>query len=231
MVRRIARPLRVCVPLQLVCPYNAILDASQTRLPPTIDNQARRQASPKKPVIPSSVLIGSSHYRVAKQNKPVKLNNRRNLASIGFSLVELLIAIAIIGVLSAIAIPAYNGYIENNKINTTIADIGLIQVCIERYYTVTFQYPPNIAAIASCLPNNGNDPWGNPYVYLNIINAGPGIRGQVRKDHATNPINTLYDLYSMGKDGDTHIQVSNRRGQDDIILGRDGAFVGLGKDF
>ena len=156
---------------------------------------------------------------------------KHNAGGRGFSLLELLLAITIIGILSAIAIPSYRGYLDNNKVNTAISDINLIQLCLERYHTETFQYPPTIATIASCLPNNGNDPWGNPYVYLNIINGGNGIRGQVRKDHATNPINTLYDLYSIGKDGVTHVQVSNSRGKDDVILGRDGAFVGLGQNF
>ncbi len=144
---------------------------------------------------------------------------------------ELLLSIAAVGVLSAIASPSYTGYIEKMDNNKAITDIYQIQTCMERFHTETFQYPPTIATVADCLPNNGLDPWGNAYIYLNIINGGSGIRGQARKDHATNPINTLYDLYSMGKDGVTHTQVSNRRGKDDIVLGRDGAFVGLGEDF
>ncbi len=130
---------------------------------------------------------------------------------------ELLFSLAIIGVLSAIAIPTYKEHVDNTKKKTAISEITFIQICIERFYTEKFQYPPTIADIAACLPNKGIDPWGNAYVYLNIINGGKGIKGKVRKDHATNPINTLYDLYSMGKD--------------DIILGRDGGFVGLGADF
>jgi general secretion pathway protein G len=157
--------------------------------------------------------------------------NRKNFGSYGFTLIELLYALMIIGVLSAIAIPSYKGYLDNTKTKTAISDITFIQVCLERYHTDTFQYPPDITTIATCLPNNGIDPWGNAYVYLNIINAGPGIKGKVRKDHATNPINTLYDLYSMGKDGVTKIQLDNKDSVDDIVLGRDGGFIGLASDF
>lgn len=164
---------------------------------------------------------------------------RKNFGGCGFTLVELLFSLAIIGMLSAIAIPSYISYIDKTKNNTAISEITFIQICIERYYTETFRYPPTITDIASCLPNIGIDPWGNAYVYLNIIDGGHGIKGKVRKDHATNPINSLYDLYSMGKDGDTHVQVNPRgsarghgaAGRDDIILGRDGAFIGLGADF
>jgi general secretion pathway protein G len=163
--------------------------------------------------------------------KSIHNNPKKHSGGLGFTLVELLFSIAIIGVLSAIAIPAYRGYIDKTKNNTAIVDIYAIQVCIERHFTQTFHYPATITDIANCLPNNGLDPWGNAYVYLNIIDGGHGIRGRVRKDHATNPINSLYDLYSMGKDGDTFIQVSMKEGKDDIILGRDGAFVGLGADF
>jgi len=156
---------------------------------------------------------------------------RNNVGSYGFTLIELLYTLMIIGVLSAIAIPAYNGYIEKTKIKTAVSDITFIQICIERYHTETFQYPPTITDIASCISNNGIDPWGNAYVYLNIINAGPGIRGKVRKDRATNPINSLYDLYSMGKDGETKVQLDNKLSVDDIVLGRDGGFIGLASDF
>jgi len=149
----------------------------------------------------------------------------------GFTLVELLYAAAIIGILMAIAIPIYNGYIDQSKNKNAIADIYMIQSTIERFYTEFFRYPATLADISAGLPNGGLDPWGNPYVYLNIIDGGPGIRGKVRKDKSTNPINSLYDLYSKGKDGATKIQLDNKLSVDDIVLGRDGGFVGLASEF
>ncbi|MEQ1529246.1 MAG: type IV pilin protein [Methylococcales bacterium] len=151
-------------------------------------------------------------------------------ANCGFTLVELMFAVAIIGALTAIAIPTYTAHLLKAKNTTAIADINKIQVQLERYYTENFSYPDTLTSIPD-LPNNGVDPWGNAYVYLNIIDGGPGIKGEVRKDHKLNPININYDLYSKGKDGVTKKQVSQKDSLDDIILARDGSFVGLASDF
>ncbi len=154
-----------------------------------------------------------------------------NAGGYGFTLLELVVAVAIVAVLGLIALPVYKGYIDNAKNKTAIADIMMIQSEIQRFYTVHSRYPATLADIASRLPNNGNDPWGRAYVYLNIENGGHGIKGDVRKDHKLNPINTDYDFYSVGKDGVTKKQISQKDSLDDIIRARDGGFVGLASDF
>ena len=147
-----------------------------------------------------------------------------------FTLLELMFTVAIVGVLTAIAVPVYNAHRDEIRNQNAINDIYLMKLALERLHTETFTYPATLAALPS-LPNNGIDPWGNAYIYLNIINGGPGIRGQVRKDQSTNPINSLYDLYSMGKDGATRIQLDNKLSVDDIVLGRDGGYIGLASGF
>lgn len=150
---------------------------------------------------------------------------------LGFSLVELIIAVAIIGILSAIAIPSYQAYKYKTDNSLAMTDIQNIRSIIDRYFIENSSYPATIADIAASLSNSGRGHWGNAYNYLNIINGGNGIKGAVRKDTKENPINSLYDLYSMGKNGKTKKQLDNKDSVDDIILARDGAFIGLSSDY
>ena len=72
------------------------------------------------------------------------------------------------------------------------------------------------------------DPWGIPYVYYNVAANG---KGGARKDHALNPINTDFDLYSKGPDKETKPQISHKSSLDDVIRARSGAFIGVAADF
>ena len=53
----------------------------------------------------------------------------------------------------------------------------------------------------------------------------------MRKDHRLVPINSDYDLYSMGKDGRSVSPLTARHSHDDIIRANDGDYVGLAKDY
>jgi general secretion pathway protein G len=59
----------------------------------------------------------------------------------------------------------------------------------------------------------------------------PGIYGKIRKDHNLHPLNSEFDLYSMGADGDSKSPLTAKASRDDIIWARDGDFVGLAEDF
>jgi general secretion pathway protein G len=74
------------------------------------------------------------------------------------------------------------------------------------------------------------DPWGNEYQYLNIRAAGGGVGG-FRKDGNLNPLNTDFDLYSMGADGSSAGPLSAKKSRDDIVRANNGAFIGLGEDY
>ena len=79
------------------------------------------------------------------------------------------------------------------------------------------------------------DPWGETYYYLNFDYAVlddhwggmEGGEGKPRKDAFLVPINTSYDLYSLGQDEETDEDIQADKSQDDIIRAYDGAYVGL----
>ena len=83
------------------------------------------------------------------------------------------------------------------------------------------QFPDSLADV-DMLPLL--DPWGNPYQYLNITGKVP--IGKARKDKFLVPINTTYDLYSMGPDGKSQPPLTAKASRDDIIRANDGGYLG-----
>ena len=143
----------------------------------------------------------------------------------GFTLIEILIAIAIIGTLAAIAVPSYMSYRENARITAAISDIKTIEAKIERFWFNNKTFPDQLSDLKG---GPFEDPWGNPYAYLPVEGASIG---QLRKDHNMVPVNSDYDLYSKGKDGQSATPFTSNNSQDDIVRARDGAFVGLVSDY
>jgi len=127
-----------------------------------------------------------------------------------FTLIEILITLVVLGALTAIAIPSYQAYIERTKRSQAVADISMLSMALERFYTNNFTFPANLAALGGNLPVN--DPWGNPYQYLAIEVIPPPNTGAVRRDKNLNPLNSDYDLYSMGPDGRTQKQFDRLAG-------------------
>ena len=151
----------------------------------------------------------------------------------GFSLLELMATIALMTLLASFAIPAYMGYIEDARATTVIADLGRISVEIERYVTNNNgEYPETLAEIGA---DAMEDPWGNRYEYLRIAGevgaSGKVGKDKVRKDKNLKPLNTDFDLYSRGEDGDTKAALTAKASRDDILRANNGAFFGLADDY
>lgn len=92
-------------------------------------------------------------------------------------MVELLITMAVILTLSALAIPKLMSAINQAKVAKAVGDIRAIGVDVTGYAVQNGQYPNTLADIGY---GNFNDPWGNPYQYLNFANTKG--KGQMRKD-------------------------------------------------
>lgn len=170
----------------------------------------------------STALRGAGRVRMPRA---IKTNFPRPGKS-GWTLVELMLAVAVLGVLIAIALPMYSNYRDRIKVATAIQDIRILQVLITDYGSDGGVYPTSLSDVG----NGGKlDPWGCPYHYLNLI--GQNGNGGSRKDHSLNPINSDFDLFSTGKDGVYKPQLTQKDSVDDIVRARDGAFVGLASDF
>ncbi|HEX5125669.1 MAG TPA: type II secretion system major pseudopilin GspG [Rhodocyclaceae bacterium] len=126
-----------------------------------------------------------------------------SFCSKGFTLIEVLVVIVILGVLAALIVPKIMERPDEARAAAARQDIGAINQALKLYkldnrgYPTTEQglsalvKPPTIAPLASAWKSGGyleklpNDPWGHPYQYLS-----PGLHGDV-------------DIWSLGSDNET----------------------------
>lgn len=139
----------------------------------------------------------------------------------GFTIIELLIAVAIILTIAAIAVPNLLAAMNQARIAKAVGDIRAISTDIQAYDLSQNRYPDTLADINR---DDLLDPWGNPYQYLNF--ADTKGKGKLRKDRFLVPINTYFDLYSMGPDGQSVSPLTAKVSQDDIIYANDGGYIG-----
>jgi general secretion pathway protein G len=159
----------------------------------------------------------------------------RRRTSIGFTLLELVVVMAILGTLASIAVPAYWNYIDKARETVVISDIRQIEKLIAAFQASNGRLPDSLDEIGA---GSMKDPWGNPYEYVNIAAAtAKGEKGEkgekekVRKDHFLVPINTDFDLYSKGRDGDSKAPLTAKASRDDIVRANNGQYVGLASRF
>lgn len=112
----------------------------------------------------------------------------------GFSLIELLIVIVIMGLLMSLVAPTMFSKVDSTKVKTAQAQMQMIETALDTYRLDMGDYPKALADLleSSAVGWDGpympkripDDPWGNAYNY-----DFPGDDGQA------------YELLSLGKDG------------------------------
>lgn len=124
----------------------------------------------------------------------------RIAAQAGFTLLEIMIVVVIIGLLAALVAPKLMGNIDKAAVTRAKSDIRNIETALNLYRLDNFKYPTTDQGLEALVMNPGEtvapnwngegyldrvpvDPWNNPYHY-----ASPGQHGQ-------------FDIFSYGADG------------------------------
>lgn len=126
---------------------------------------------------------------------------KRKSCSLGFTLIEIMVVVVIMGVLAALLVPRLMGRTDDARIIAAKQDIATLMQALKLYRLDNQRYPTNEQGLQALInkPSGGpmppnwkaggyldrlsKDPWGNPYEY-----RSPGSHGEV-------------DLYSYGADG------------------------------
>jgi general secretion pathway protein G len=138
----------------------------------------------------------------------------------GFTLIEVMIVVAIIGTLASIATPNYISYREKAVMAKCISEMKIIEKELMLYFIDNDVFPPNLDDIGL---SNLRDPWGRPYEYLPVEGTP---KGKLRKDHFLVPVNTDFDLYSKGPDGRSVSPFTAKHSRDDIVRANNGQYMG-----
>jgi prepilin-type N-terminal cleavage/methylation domain-containing protein len=135
-----------------------------------------------KSLLTSNLLPSRLQYRISKprggSRKDVEglgFYGKKNHNSWGFTLIELMIVVAILGILGGIGIPAYMTYLERAKVITAVAEIKMIMTEIEAYKAINDgDLPADLSVVGY---QDFLDPWGNPYQYVNLEPGGGASLG------------------------------------------------------
>ena len=147
-------------------------------------------------------------------------------ACAGFTFVELIIVMGIIMVVGAMAVPALKDAIQSARIARAVSDVRTIGDAALGY---SAEYGSAPSSLAEIWYDKQVDPWGHYYQYRAITDeTDPGL---LRKDRFGVPINRFFDLYSLGTDGQTSIQLTDPQGQDDVVWANDGVYMGLATNY
>ena len=107
----------------------------------------------------------------------------------GFTLVEVLVTLVIIGLLIGVVVVNVLPALDRGKTTRVQGDIAAIETALEMYNLDNFRYPTEQEGLDALVEGGfikrlSEDPWGNPYLYRN-----PGERAQI-------------DIYTLGADGE-----------------------------
>ena len=174
-------------------------------------------------------------------NRTKHIHRSRGSRTLGrsraFTIIEIMLALAILSILMTIALPRYWDRQDEMDRLECKRKIVMLSQRLETYNAFNYGYPEYLTDIGF----TEKDPWGNDYQYLNLDDVDPksgkiktggkGPKPSARKKKNLKPLNTDYDLFCMGPDGDYKPNVSAKASLDDVIRADDGAFIDLAENY
>ena len=154
----------------------------------------------------------------------------------GFTIVELIVVIGVLAVLTIIGMGVYSHFIDKAKNTRAIAEIRGLEKEILEFWHTNDRLPDTLGELDGSAML---DPWKTPYQYINfdITSGGEDSRrttgknnkgkGQGKGLDKSTPLNSDFDLFSMGKDRMSAPDLSDPSSQDDIVRADDGSYTGL----
>ena len=137
---------------------------------------------------------------------------------------DVLVAVAAVLIVGSFAIPAFNGYLARARVARAVSEIGTMSLRLHQWQRSGHTLPQNLAEAGI----TGIDPWGRPYVYLRAADAS---RAHLRKDGDLVPLNSDFDLYSLGPDGVSALALPAAPSRDDVVRAANGAFIGIAANY
>ena len=177
---------------------------------------------------------------------PPSSASRARTRAWGFTLIEVAMVLAITGVLAAVAVTRYAKFIEKARVARAVSELQAISRGLDAMQVDGGELPDTLSDADLGV---NRDPWGNPYQYLKIkgtlppgqaandpsglppVAAGGTTTPKPRMDRFLVPINTDYDLYSRGADGQSEKQLDRKVSRDDVIRAANGSYFGLAENF
>ena len=121
------------------------------------------------------------------------------LDSRGFSLIELLVVIIILGLLAGLVGPRLFGRVGQSKQAAARAQIELFSAALDQYRLDVGSYPPSGAGLDALVKNPNAQNWNGPYLKKNLVPVDPWGKPYQYKccpgDHGD------YDIWTLGADG------------------------------
>lgn len=146
-----------------------------------------------------------------------------NQRQTGFSTMEMVMTVSVVLLMFALVIPAAREIVNKTRSDNVVVDLEKIQTDISDFMLINRRLPDSLTEIYGDIPR---DPWGNEFNYLNIADGDESVKFKVRKYKFIKNLNSDYDLFSEGIDGESVQPLTGKSSHDDIVRAKNGLYIG-----